>query len=436
MSNNFNVIISGERQSSDKKIACCISGLPNDKIIDHLKYISRYTQIFDFFCFFVDGINDDIKQQIDKMLQPKVMRFVKLQQFNFDAKFKEPDKHEPKHSAFSMFYGISEVQRLRKEYEVSNKIKYDMVIRFRYDIHLLEDMNHLLRNVESQLGDDNLVFPFHAHHIGICDQLWFGRPNTMDKIICLFDWMRCNLDRVYFVNENILYRFLHSSNIKVSCIDIRYTLRRDNLLGYNESQLYNCYLCDLKKPWAVTCPEKRDGKYQNFIYNRNASANTVYFFTRSLYVDVPCKFMNYTNNKFISINPQTAPEGICGNGVPAQFRIHVYNCHTVNIFVSPQSYSNQDNLCLTVRGDKMVCTNSPNDPGSQFMMLCTLTPSGMLRGGTRDSSENSSKLFQFVLCKPCDNSSGSFGKYMYFDRNMNLLCDGARETLSAMWVLI
>jgi hypothetical protein len=414
------------------KIACCISGLPSQKIVNHLQYISRYNTIFDFFIFFIDSVDDSTKTQINNMMQPKDIQFAKLQPFNFDARFKEPDKQGPKHSAFSMFYGISQVQKMRQQYEKKNNFIYDIVIRFRYDIHFLEDVNEIIKRLEPTLTNTNIVFPFHAHHIGICDQLWFGRSVTMNKFVGMFDWIYSNLDKMYFVNENVIYRFITAVNIRTSCVDIKYVLRRDNHIGCNEKILYDEYLRGLKAPWIVPCPEKRENKYQEYILNRNTSANTIYFLTRCLYVDVPCKIMNKQHNKFLSVIPQNVNKIDCpvvvGGGIPTQFRLHVYNCHLVNIVIPSHALMTPNDLYISIQDGKIVCTNCMNDPRAQFMMMCSLTPSGLLKGEP--------KIFQFVLNEASDNASGSFGKYLYLDKCLNICADGARDTTSSNWLLI
>lgn len=410
------------------KIACCISGLPSQRIIDHLQYISRYASIFDFFIFFIDSVDNATKIRINDMMQPKDIQFVNLQPFTFDAQFKEPDKRGPKHNAFSMFHGIAQVQKMRQKYEIKNNFTYDIVIRLRYDIHFLEDMNEIIKRVDNNLTTNNIVFPFHAHHIGICDQLWFGRSTTMNKFINLFDWIHNNLDKLYFVNENVLYRFLISSGIQIGCVDIKYILRRENYIGCNEKVMYDEYLRNLKAPWIITCPEKRDGKYQEYILNRNTSANTIYFLTRCLYVDIPCKIMNQYHNKFLSATPQNINLGITGGGIPTQFRIHVCNCHMVNIIISSHTLMTRTDLYLSIQNDKVVCTNNSTDPTAQFMLICSLTPSGLLKGNP--------KIFQFIINKNGDNTSGSFGNYLYMDKCLNVHSDGARDTSSSNWLIM
>jgi len=382
----------------------------------------------DFFIFFIDNVNYKVKEEINKMMKPKDIQYLPQPQFPFDAVFKEPDKQEPKHRAFSMFFGISQVQKMRQAYERKNNIKYDLVIRFRYDIHLLEDITGILKRVRDNLKVDNVIFPFHAHHIGICDQVWFGSSSAMDKFCNMFDWIRSNLNKIYFVNENVIYRFIIASNIRVNCVDMQYILRRDHHIGVAEKILYNEYYQNINAPWNVTCPEKRDGKYQDFILNRNTSANTIYFFTRNLYCDVPCKLFNKEYNKFISVNHRNASIGITSGIVPTHFRIHVVNCNLVNIIVPITALHKERDMCLTVSNDKLICTEDFHDPKSQFYLIGSVSPSGLLIGEP--------KIFYFMSNNIGDNASGTFGQYLHMDKSMIVRPNGARDTMTAKWILM
>jgi hypothetical protein len=168
------------------KIACCISGLPNKHTIEHLNRLIKYRDNIDFFIFFWDVIGNDEKQNIMSMLHPKMVLYQKPIIFPYDAKYKEPDKSANKSNELSMFYGISQVQTLRQKYEQQNKMMYDIVIRFRYDIYLFDDFLISLNKINSLLTTNNIVFPWEHHHIGICDQVWFGRSLVMDKFCALF----------------------------------------------------------------------------------------------------------------------------------------------------------------------------------------------------------------------------------------------------------
>ena len=67
------------------KFACCISGYPNNRILEHLSYLSKYKNICDFFIFFWDVIDDTLKTKILSNIQPKCIKYEKPIIFPFDA---------------------------------------------------------------------------------------------------------------------------------------------------------------------------------------------------------------------------------------------------------------------------------------------------------------------------------------------------------------
>jgi hypothetical protein len=343
----------------------------------------------------------------------------------FDARFKEPDKRDKKDRAFSMFYGITQVQKMRMEYEKKNNIKYDLVIRFRFDDYLLESFESVIKKVQANISNDNLVFPLHAHHIGICDQLWFGKPAQMDKFANLFDWIQCNVERVYFVNENVLLLFITANNINFHCIDIPFILRRDEMLGRSEEQLYMMYRENTKQPWVQPCPESRVNKCRECVIRKNISANTIYFFTKQLYREMSCKLMNYHTHKFATVTPMNLRSCITSGIIPTQFLLRVYNCHLVNLAVY---IDGSKPLYLTAKDDRVVCGENMHDPNAQFFMAGDLTPTGILSGEP--------KIFQFIVNKTGDNSSGTLGFYLYMDCKSYLRCDGASDTVGSQWMLM
>ena len=299
------------------KIACCISGFPCSQIVDHLTYLSKYKQQMDFFIFFWDVIDVVQKRRINAILQPKEIVYHVPIRFPFDAKFKEPDKHDNKNNSLSMFYGISQVQQLRKSYERRTGKIYDVVFRFRYDIHLISDFNYIVQNIQKMLDTTSIICPWDRHHIGICDQLWVGKSIVMDKFIDLFGWIQQNIDTLFFVNENVLYKFIVANNIKIKCTDIRYILRRNNMIGISDSAIVSEYNQQLLLPWVKTCPEKLEGRYQTYISNKNDSANTIYFSTNHTYHDIKCKLLNTKINKYIYIADKQIIDRTCNNSYGA-----------------------------------------------------------------------------------------------------------------------
>lgn len=100
----------------------------------------------------------------------------------------------------SMFYGIEQATQLKKQYELENNFKYDIVIRMRFDsnIHPINNFQDTSR-IRSTLmysdqiiiqnkywwlefDQDTVVIPVGNDYDGLCDQFWFTSSNLFDEI--------------------------------------------------------------------------------------------------------------------------------------------------------------------------------------------------------------------------------------------------------------
>ena len=81
---------------------------------------------------------------------------------------------------FNMWWGIYKVNELKRKYEEDNGFKYDIVIRTRFDIEVLEEVH--LRN-----WNDNVFIPIGSdHRDGINDFLAYGASHSMDYYCSTF----------------------------------------------------------------------------------------------------------------------------------------------------------------------------------------------------------------------------------------------------------
>jgi hypothetical protein len=77
-------------------------------------------------------------------------------------------------SVFNMWWGIYQANELKKKYEEENGFKYDVVIRTRFDIEILEEV--ALRN-----WNESLFIPMGSdHRDGFNDFLAYGKSHIMD----------------------------------------------------------------------------------------------------------------------------------------------------------------------------------------------------------------------------------------------------------------
>jgi hypothetical protein len=275
------------------------------------------------------------------------------------------------------------------------------------------------------IDNNSIIFPFEHHHIGICDQLWFGRSCVMDKFTMLFEWIKNNINTLFFVNENVLYKFIDSQNINIKCMDIQYILRRDSLLGVPNHVLSEEYATNRTLPWILTCPEKKEIHYQSYISSKNESANNIFFLTKELYVEIQCKILNCVRNKFLHVSEQNYYNGITGGNTFTHFIIKPYNAFLVNLIVNNPTLSHGTIMCLTVNNNKIICTSNIHDSNSQFMLL------------TQD------KRICFAQNQPVDKLTAfpdslgvNCGKFFIMDKNNNVFANGDKQNPECQWNIL
>lgn len=421
------------------RIACCISGYPSASIITHINRLVKYSPQMDFFVFFWDTINPEMKTQIYDILKPKEIKYQEPFQFKYDAKYKEPDKQEHKNNALSMFYGISQVQMLRKHHEQKINKQYDVVIRFRYDLYFIDNLNDAIVNVRRYLDDKTIVFPSDHHHIGICDQLWFGKSIAMDQFLFLSDWIRDNINNLFFVNESVLYNFLIARKINIRCATIRYILMRDHLLYVPQNFLYDEFMRQQTEPWVTACPEKKETLYQIYINNRNVSATNIYFLSNQSYREIPCKILNASRNRYLYVMNNSfngiqnkLTSNVLSNSLSSNivslsnfytvFKIRLYNAYLINIFIDIETKDKAQQYCLSVHDNKLICSSNPNNISSQFFLL------------------KKDKAYQFVyhrysnVNRLCQISNYNF--YLYVDKTNNIRTNGESQMRETEWMIL
>lgn len=207
------------------------------------------------------------------------------------------------------------------------------------------------------------------HHIGICDQIWFGRSVIMDKFIKLFEWIQQKIDILFFVNESVLFKFIRENDIRIKCVEMKYVLRREFLLHANNSQIMIEYLQQNTLPWVKECPIKVDTVYPQYINDKNESATNIYFLTKQLYTDVPCKLLNVLTNKYIYTPNQIYGTGTTGSNNCTYFKIHIYNSYLINILVEYPTITHNKAICLTINDQQLICTTDIDNPKTHFFLL-------------------------------------------------------------------
>lgn len=112
----------------------------------------------------------------------------------------------------------------KNEIEKVENIKYDLVVKLRPDVNLLQPL------LCEQIDDNTIYIPRDAkiekntlnnkNENYICDIIAFGKPDVMNKYFDLFNHLDCYKN--FNNNETILYHYLNNENINYKLIDIEY----------------------------------------------------------------------------------------------------------------------------------------------------------------------------------------------------------------------
>lgn len=188
------------------KIACLISGLPRS-FQHNIKMIKNiFGENTDYFLHVTDNFKDKYNNsstnytKIVEELKPVLIITEKDIDFEI-TKFKNIKKQ---------WYKINIINNIRINYEKINGIKYDIIIRIRPDLFILDDYINF-HNVE-----DGIIY-------GKNDEIFYGNSNTFNKVSDLiydFDKSSKNVVNV----TDFFFNYLKDQNIKFVNIDLKYKL--------------------------------------------------------------------------------------------------------------------------------------------------------------------------------------------------------------------
>ena len=143
----------------------------------------NYTHDNDMLSFTANGVKRSFKMECDKselvsIYNPKLINFSKTPNI---VKEKEDmvngftiANESNLSSIFNMWWGIYHVNELKKKYEEENGFKYDVVIRTRFDVEILDEIE--LRNC-----NNSMFIPMGGdHRDGFNDLLAYGDSHIMD----------------------------------------------------------------------------------------------------------------------------------------------------------------------------------------------------------------------------------------------------------------
>lgn len=214
------------------KIAVCLSGQPRylddgfNQIYD--KIIFKYPDV-DFFVhtWWSDEMankkmelstkltygrnytwDKDTISKINHYYNPKLMLYEPQREFNIytDVNYELCSPISP----YSMFYSIRESNKLKYKWESDNRIKYDLVIRCRFDIEFIKfdiDLNNI---------DSKKIYTYSQNGFPN-DQFAISSSENMDYYSSLYDNLELYHNEGFkgFIGERLLKYHLDKTNIQV-----------------------------------------------------------------------------------------------------------------------------------------------------------------------------------------------------------------------------
>lgn len=155
----------------------------------------------------------DLYNPVSHLIEPQI----KFDKKNYDASQFEGDYRVD--ATLSMFYSIKKCNELKTDYEKENNMKYDVVVRSRFDLAILTKIKY-----EEHDFINNIFFKDDcSHEKNICmnDHFAFGSSENMDHYCSTFD----SIEDLYvnyntpFNPETFLGRNLRILK-KINCIGI------------------------------------------------------------------------------------------------------------------------------------------------------------------------------------------------------------------------
>ena len=127
-------------------------------------------------------------------------------------------------SLFAMWYKLKRVNDLKSKYELEHNFKYDIVIKARFDIEILDRINLIQR-------DNTIHIPIGWDHRGGYNDIFaYADSKSMDYYCSLFDYMIPYLDEGTWLHpESLLKTHLDKSDISIMRNSMKMALRGMNI---------------------------------------------------------------------------------------------------------------------------------------------------------------------------------------------------------------
>lgn len=196
------------------KIALCLSGRPRSykQGYDyHKKNLLDHYDV-DVFVQTWEDIDDDAFQFIDYNYDPVSITTCPLFSDESFTKYRVDHPDWPPKNAIHMMYGVFKANELKKEHELVNGFRYDVVIRSRFDFALNKRLDFDIEPDKIYVPNDYIKGRIKPNGIICNDQFALGDSPSMD-LYCNTFW---NIDRAASIGAPIIGEDLLSVNLQIA----------------------------------------------------------------------------------------------------------------------------------------------------------------------------------------------------------------------------
>lgn len=147
--------------------------------------------------------------QFNSFYNKEIVKLHSQEYYLFKNEMTFPLVYTP-HRTFSQFYGIRQVDLLRQKYELHHNMKYDLIIRCRFDLKFNVAINLIPNQLQFMPWDNSSTY------FGLTDLFYAGTSKQMTKINNFYNKMYDTILDQTFINaihqQNLGAMHLYSSH--------------------------------------------------------------------------------------------------------------------------------------------------------------------------------------------------------------------------------
>jgi hypothetical protein len=167
-------------------------------------------------------------EELDELYKPKYIMYEKydnglIEKFNLTNNFLHYTESTPS-SLCKMWFGNMMVNILKDDYEKNNNMKYDVVIKSRFDVDILE-------KIELKLPQNQIYIPIGWDHMdGVNDTFAYGDSDSMSYYLNAYFSLDDFINEGRFIHpEMLLKAYLLRGNMMILRNSIKMSLRGMNI---------------------------------------------------------------------------------------------------------------------------------------------------------------------------------------------------------------